>query len=124
MRYEALGIIEAQYFTVAAEILDAVCKGGNVELLSSEKYLGGRLVTLVLGGGVSDIQASLEIARQVCEGKPNEPLKMALAITNPHEEILRYIVPANEGNSIGETLLPPDAAEIKITNHSENEEEL
>lgn len=93
-RYEAIGVIETQYFTIASEILDAVCKGANVEFLTSENYLGGRLVSLIIGGSVSDIKAAIEIAEQVCEGKPDNPLKMALAIMNPHEEIMKFIVPA------------------------------
>ncbi len=85
IRYEAIGVIETQYFTVASEILDAVCKGANVEFLTSENYLGGRLVSLIIGGSVSDIKAAVEIAQQVCESKPGNPLKMALTIMNPHE---------------------------------------
>ena len=102
-RYEAIGVIETQYFTIASEILDAVCKGANVEFLTSENYLGGRLVSLIIGGSVSDVKAAIEIARQVCEGKPGNPLKMALAIMNPHEEIMKFIVPAQLAADAEET---------------------
>jgi ethanolamine utilization protein EutM len=93
IKYEAIGVIETQYFAIASEILDNICKGANVEFLTAEKYLGGRLVSLIIGGSVSDVKAAIDISRQVCEDKPGSPLKMALAITNPHEEIMRYIVP-------------------------------
>ena len=103
-RYEAIGVIETQYFTIASEILDAVCKGANVEFLTSENYLGGRLVSLIIGGSVSDIKAAIEISQQVCEGKPGNPLKMALAIMNPHEEIMKFIVPAQTASVAEETV--------------------
>lgn len=94
IRYEAIGVIETQYFAVAAEILDIVCKGANVEYLCSEKYLGGRLVSLIVGGSISEVKAAIDIAGQVAHSKPGNPLKMALAITMPHEEIMNYILPA------------------------------
>lgn len=92
-KYEAIGVVEAQYFPVAMEILDSMCKAANVEYVTSEKYLGGRLVTLIVGGGVSDVTTAVETAKQVCEGKQHNPLKMALVISNPHAEILNYLVP-------------------------------
>ena len=101
-RYEALGVIDVQYFTIAVELLDQMTKGSDVEFLTSERYLGGRLVTLIIGGKISEVKVAVEIAKQVCQNKPNNPLKMALTITNPHEEILKYIIPA-----------PPKEQEIK-----------
>lgn len=90
--YEAIGVIETQYFAVAMEILDSVSKAANVEFISSEKQLGGRLVSLIVGGGISDVTVAVETAKLVCQNKPNSPLKMALTITNPHEEILKYLI--------------------------------
>ena len=90
--YEALGVIETQYFTVAMELLDQMCKSSDVELLASENYLGGRLVTLIVGGSVSDVEVAVQAAKQAAENKENNPLKMALVISNPHSEIMKYIV--------------------------------
>lgn len=91
--YEAVGVIEAQYFATAMELLDNMCKASNVEFLTSEKYLGGRLVTQIIGGSISDVTTAVQVAKQICESKPKNPLKMALIITNPHAEILKYILP-------------------------------
>lgn len=91
-RYEALGVVETQYFTIAMELLDQMCKSSDVEFLASENYLGGRLVTLIIGGSVSDVTEAVNVAKQVAEMKANQPLKMALVINNPHEEIMKYIV--------------------------------
>lgn len=89
---DAIGIIETQYFTVAMEMLDHVCKTAQVELLSSEKYLGGRLVSLIIGGSVADVTEAIRTAEALGQTKTNRPLKKALIITNPHEEILRFII--------------------------------
>ncbi|WP_313800148.1 BMC domain-containing protein [Cytobacillus sp.] len=90
--YEALGVVETQYFTVAMELLDQMCKSSDVELLASENYLGGRLVTLIVGGSFSDVDVAVQAAQRAAENKVNNPLKMALVISNPHSEIMKYIV--------------------------------
>ncbi|NSL52146.1 BMC domain-containing protein [Calidifontibacillus erzurumensis] len=89
---EAIGIVELQYFTYALEIADQMMKAAGVELLKSENYLGGRLVSLVIGGSISDVKTAIEVAKETCESKQQNPLKMAVLITNPHREILKFIV--------------------------------
>lgn len=118
-QYEAIGVIETQYFTIASEILDAVCKGANVEFLTSENYLGGRLVSLIIGGSVSDIKAAIEIAEQVCAGKQGNPLKMALAIMNPHEEIMKFIVPAQTASVVEETVTEVSKSKDMVSEDNE-----
>jgi microcompartment protein CcmL/EutN len=90
-RYEAIGVVEAKYYTTALQVVDAMCKASEVEYLGSEKVLGGRLVTTIVGGSISSVKAAIEAARQVCEGR-EELLKNAVVITRPHEEIMRFIV--------------------------------
>ncbi|WP_374724560.1 BMC domain-containing protein [Calidifontibacillus erzurumensis] len=89
---EAIGIVELQYFTYALEVADQMMKAAGVELLRSENYLGGRLVSLVIGGSISDVKTAIEAAKETCESKQQNPLKMAVLITNPHREILKFIV--------------------------------
>ncbi|MBU9714221.1 BMC domain-containing protein [Evansella tamaricis] len=100
-RYEAIGVLETQYFTFALELVDKVCKASNVDFLTSENYLGGRLVTIIVGGSISDVNEAVETARQICEKKESTPLKKALTITNPHEEILKFILPSSSPSSGG-----------------------
>lgn len=94
--YEAIGIIELQYFTFALEVADRMTKAANVKILTSENYLGGRLVSLVIGGSIPDINAAIEVAKEACESKQKNPLKMAVLISNPHPEILKFILPSKE----------------------------
>ena len=92
-QYEAIGVIETQYFTRALAFLDDVLKVADVEFLTSENYLGGRLVTLIIGGSVSSIDVALDVVRQNAQRQGDDALKMACMITNPHEEIMKYIIP-------------------------------
>ncbi len=89
--YEAIGIIEAKYYTTALQLVDVMCKTSEVKLIASEKLLGGRLVTSIIGGSISSVNAAVESAREACQDK-NELLKMAIVITRPHEEIMKFIL--------------------------------
>lgn len=91
--YDAIGVIEVKYFTTALEVMDAMGKVASVQLLSSEKYLGGRLVSLIVGGDLSSVSAAVEAARHICEAKPVNPLKMHVVIPKPHAEIMKFIIP-------------------------------
>lgn len=91
--YEALAVVEIRYFTYALEALDHMTKTSGVEFISSENDLGGRLVTVIAGGSVSDVFQAVEAVKQLCSEKEKNPLKMALTITNPHPEIMKFIIP-------------------------------
>ena len=82
IKYEAIGIVEAKHFTTAIQLLDAMCKASDVTFLSSEKVLGGRLVTTIVGGSISNVKAAIEAAKLACEGR-EELLKGALVISKP-----------------------------------------
>lgn len=94
--YEAIGVVEAQHFTTALELVDEMCKTSHVQLLGAEKYLGGRLVSLIVAGSIANVTAAVEAAREVCASKPGNPLKMSLVIPKPHIEIMKFIVPMRE----------------------------
>ena len=49
----------------AIESLDAMCKAASVTLLTWERKLGGRLVTLIVEGDVADVTAAVEAAIQI-----------------------------------------------------------
>lgn len=127
-RFEAIGVIELQYYTVAVEVLDHVCKATAVEFLTSENYLGGKLVTLIVGGSVSDVTEAIQVARMVCQNKQDNPLKMAIAITNPHLEIMKYIVATEKSEApVAENGKQPsaktaDARKRKLTTKTTEEE--
>lgn len=121
-KYEALGVVETQYFTVAMELLDSICKSADVEFLTSENYLGGRLVTMIFGGRISDITVAIETAKQTASKKEKNPLKMAIVITNPHPEIMKYIIPAQLAPAIEENkqLIEPKKTTKRRTTKKES----
>jgi len=109
MAREAIGVVETLFYTTAVELVDVMCKTAGVEVLCVEKELGGRLVTVIIGGSVSDVTAAVEAAREQCRDKPGDPLRMSVVIPRPHEEIMKFIEPAEN------TPKPPDIQDENTT---------
>jgi len=64
-----------------------MCKSADVSLVSWERKLGGRLVTLIVTGTVSAVQAAVENARAQCIKKP----AATAVIANPHPETVKLV---------------------------------
>ncbi|MDO5558023.1 MAG: BMC domain-containing protein [Oscillospiraceae bacterium] len=91
MRTEAVGVIEVNYYSNAVVVLDAMLKASDVDLVSCHKRLGGRMVHAVVKGSVSNVDASVETAKETENiiGKGN--LKVAINISNPHPEVVKLM---------------------------------
>ena len=85
--YNALGFIEISGTTAAVTALDIMCKTAGVELVTWERKLGGRLVTLVITGEVSAVSDSIEAAKK---GGLLAPVA-TLVIPNPHPETMKMV---------------------------------
>ena len=82
---KSLGFVEVSGVVAAVDALDIMCKSADVQLVSWERKLGGRLVTLIVTGNVSAVTAAVESAKAACIKKP-----VATAIiANPHPETVR-----------------------------------
>ena len=68
----AYGFVEIQGVVAALDALDIMCKTADVALAAWERKLGGRLVTLVVEGGLK---------RPVASG----------VLASPHAEIVRLV---------------------------------
>ena len=86
---KAIALLEVQALVAAGEGLDAMLKAANVRLIHVEKRLGGRLVTLVVDGTVSDVTAAAEAGKEaaakvgiVC---------LCEVIPRPHPEIVKLL---------------------------------
>ena len=79
---KAIALLEVQAMVAAVAGLDAMLKAANVRLIHTEKRLGGRLVTVVVDGTVSDVTAAAEAGRAAAAqvGK----VKLCEVIANPH----------------------------------------
>ena len=84
---KSLGLIEIPSVAAAVTALDTMCKTANVEFVTWERKLGGRLVTVIIQGDVSAVTQAIESAVK------NALLKPAAyaVIANPHEEVRRMV---------------------------------
>ena len=81
----SLGFVEVSGVVAAVDALDLMCKSAEVTLVSWERKLGGRLVTLIVTGSVSAVNAAVENACARCIKKP----VAHAVIANPHPETYR-----------------------------------
>ncbi len=84
---QALGFFEIAGVTPAVTALDIMCKTANVEFVTWERKLGGRLVTIIIEGDISDVTQALEAAAGQGIKKPVN----YVAIARPHEEIVKLV---------------------------------
>ena len=82
---KSLGFVEVSGVVAAVDALDIMCKSADVSLVSWERKLGGRLVTLIITGSVSAVQAAVDNAVAGCIKKPCS----TAVIANPHPETVR-----------------------------------
>lgn len=84
---KSLGLIEVSGVIGAIDCLDIMCKSAEVEFVTWERKLGGRLVTVVVEGNVSAVTAAVENA--VANGIV-KPCAHAV-IASPHSETKRLL---------------------------------
>ena len=84
---KSYGLIEIPSTTAAIDALDIMCKTADVEFVTWEKKLGGRLVTIIVQGTVSAVTEAVEAA---AAHSIKEPVAKTV-IANPHEEIVRIV---------------------------------
>jgi microcompartment protein CcmL/EutN len=84
---KSIGLIEIPSVTAAVDALDTMCKTADVEFVTWERKLGGRLVTVIIQGDVSSVTQAIESAVDKALVKP-----CAYAvIPRPHEETIKMV---------------------------------
>ena len=73
--------------TAAVVAIDMMCKTAEVELVTWEKKLGGRLVTIIIRGDVSAVTQAIETAAANAIKEP----AAYVVIASPHEEVIRMV---------------------------------
>ncbi len=73
----------------AIEGLDAMLKAAAAELIHVEKRLGGRLVTVVVEGELSAVQAAAE-AGAAAAAKVGRVM-LCEVIARPHPEVMKFL---------------------------------
>ena len=84
---KSYGFIEITGVVAALDALDIMCKTANVELMSWERKLGGRLVTIIIAGDVAAVTQAVETASERAIKKP----VCKAVIARPHEETVRIV---------------------------------
>ena len=84
------GLIEVSGVVAAIDSLDAMCKAAEVSLVTWERKLGGRLVTIIVEGDVSDVKAAVEAAANICKVN-NHILAASGVIAAPCEETRKIV---------------------------------
>ena len=69
--------------------LDAMVKAADVELIHVEKRLGGRLVTVVVQGEVSAVQAAAAAGEAAAALVGN--VKLCEVIARPHPDVMKFL---------------------------------
>ena len=86
---KAIALIEVQALVAAIAGLDAMLKVADVRLVHIERRLGGRMVTIIVDGSVSNVQEAARAGKAAADkvGK----VKLCEVIPRPHPEILKFI---------------------------------
>ena len=92
------GLIEVSGVVAAMDSLDAMCKVANVKLVTWERKMGGRLVTIIVEGMVSDVKAAVEAAANICKAN-NHILAASGVIASPAEETRKLVAKKRNKNS-------------------------
>lgn len=87
MENGSLGFIEITGVVAALDALDIMVKSANVSLVSWERKLGGRLVTMIITGDVAAVQEAVDNA---CRRAIKKPVAH-LVIAAPHEETWKMV---------------------------------
>ena len=89
-RYGAIALLEVQAMVTAIVGLDAMVKAADVRLIHVEKRLGGRLVTVVVTGSVSDVTAAAEAGRIAAAAVGS--VKLCEVIPRPHPGVMKFLL--------------------------------
>ena len=83
---KSLGFVEVQSVAAAVDCLDIMCKAANVNFVTWERKLGGRLVTIIVEGQISAVQAAVDATKDAII----KPAATAV-IASPHSETQRMV---------------------------------
>ena len=86
---KAIALLEVQAMVTDIVGLDAMVKAADVKLIHVEKRLGGRLVTVVVEGSVSAVQAAADAGKAAAAEVGN--VKLCEVIARPHPEVMKFL---------------------------------
>ena len=84
---KSLGLVEVSGVVAAVDALDIMCKSSNVSFVTWERKLGGRLVTMIVEGSISDVTEAVENVKAKCVSE----VRASNVIARPHSETVRMV---------------------------------
>lgn len=126
--FNAIGVVEINFFTNALIVLDEMLKSSDVHLVACEKKLGGRMVTIIVAGDTSSVNAAVETAIASGDKIGADNIKVAVSISNPHSEIRKLLnlitqdTPKTEEIKREETKEIAVTEDVKVLEETENEQ--
>ncbi|MFQ9510347.1 MAG: BMC domain-containing protein [Lachnospiraceae bacterium] len=84
---KSYGLIEVPSVSAAIDCLDIMCKTADVEVVTWERKLGGRLVTVIVQGDISAVTQAVEATLDHAIKKP----VAHYVIASPHEETVKMV---------------------------------
>lgn len=113
--FNAIGVVEINFFTNALIVLDEMLKSSDVHLVACEKKLGGRMVTIIVAGDTSSVNAAVETAIASGESVGEKNIKVAVSISNPHSEIRKLLNLITQDTPKTEEIKREETKEIAVT---------
>ena len=86
---KSLGLIEVESVAAAVDALDLMCKAAEVEFVTWERKLGGRLVTVIVEGQVSAVKAAVEAGTQAASALGE--IVATHVIPRPHADVEKLL---------------------------------
>ncbi len=87
----SLGLVEVSGLGHAIIMLDDMLKAGDVKFVATERKLGGRLVTIVITGDISSVQAAVDAGVRRAKQCGEKVYKASQVIARPHPEIFPFL---------------------------------
>ena len=93
---QSYGLIEVSGVVAAVDSLDAMTKAADVTFVTWERKLGGRLITVIVEGDVSDCKAAVEACSNICR-ENHHILAASGVIAAPAEETRKIVALSRQG---------------------------
>lgn len=85
----AVGILEVSGFVTSIRAIDEMLKVSDVQVMTWEKKLGGRLVSIVITGDTCAVHEAIENGERVAQSMNKTVIKAI--VNNPHEEVMKIV---------------------------------
>jgi microcompartment protein CcmL/EutN len=82
---KSYGFVELPNLADAVFVLDVMLKAADISFETWQTKLGGRLVTIIVSGTVSAVEAAISAAVSMVG------VKVELILANPHPEVVRIV---------------------------------